>query len=294
MVTNGKKWGFGPQVSQGEAMETISRQQAIALGQDRYFTGESCVNGHISQRWTKSKKCIECSKESNRKGIAKLLERGISRYVGRPCSNGHGNERYVANGVCVVCHRERVKGRRLAFRKANPLPPPRPKRFEDLAQEIRLQGMTLEQFSLKMGWKKQTISFWCSMVKGARNPWIDEFVAAWKCLGFSLVVYPIDGFPRIDPESYGKYPTVPLNCHPIVARIFFEQEQIGWSRKKLAEKVGIHYNTLNRMANGESRAKVDNVEACLNAMGLRLVPKKFHRRISVPNSVDRTSRGKEA
>lgn len=40
----------------------IYRQEAIADGLDRYFTGEPCASGHISQRLTKSRVCVECRK----------------------------------------------------------------------------------------------------------------------------------------------------------------------------------------------------------------------------------------
>lgn len=41
-------------------MEKITRQEAIARGLNRYFTGEACKNNHIAERYTQSSVCIEC------------------------------------------------------------------------------------------------------------------------------------------------------------------------------------------------------------------------------------------
>lgn len=37
--------------------------EAVRLGNHRYFTGKPCHRGHISERWTGRRKCIECCKE---------------------------------------------------------------------------------------------------------------------------------------------------------------------------------------------------------------------------------------
>jgi hypothetical protein len=41
-------------------MLIISRSEAIKKKLSRYFTGEPCKHGHISQRYTKTAGCIEC------------------------------------------------------------------------------------------------------------------------------------------------------------------------------------------------------------------------------------------
>lgn len=65
-------------------MEIISRYEARKAGLGRYFTGDVCIHGHISERYTKSGKCIACSTSSAR---AKYLEdpqkhrdRGLASY----------------------------------------------------------------------------------------------------------------------------------------------------------------------------------------------------------------------
>tara|TARA_R110001583_G_scaffold169768_1_gene322850 strand:- start:254800 stop:255279 length:480 start_codon:yes stop_codon:yes gene_type:complete len=50
-----------------EVMEVISREEAKAQGLRRYFTGEPCRQGHLSERYVIGKRCVECDRESNRK-----------------------------------------------------------------------------------------------------------------------------------------------------------------------------------------------------------------------------------
>jgi 5-methylcytosine-specific restriction endonuclease McrA len=42
----------------------ISRAEAKAKGLKRYFTGEHCASGHLSERRTSSANCVECSKRN--------------------------------------------------------------------------------------------------------------------------------------------------------------------------------------------------------------------------------------
>ena len=43
----------------------ITRSEAKALGLTRYFTGLTCIRGHVSERWTSSSKCLACHYEEN-------------------------------------------------------------------------------------------------------------------------------------------------------------------------------------------------------------------------------------
>lgn len=45
----------------------MERQSASTLGLTRYFTGRPCKNGHIAERSTTTKKCLECIPFWNRK-----------------------------------------------------------------------------------------------------------------------------------------------------------------------------------------------------------------------------------
>lgn len=44
-------------------MNVVSRQDALSLGLATYFTGNPCKNGHVSERYTKHRSCIECLRE---------------------------------------------------------------------------------------------------------------------------------------------------------------------------------------------------------------------------------------
>lgn len=52
-------------------MKIISRSDAITKGLKRYFTGEACKRGHISERRVINFSCLECHKE-NQSSLLKL------------------------------------------------------------------------------------------------------------------------------------------------------------------------------------------------------------------------------
>lgn len=54
--------------------EILTRSQAYDRGLERYFTGQPCKNGHISERRVRSYGCIECEELRDRYSRA----RGIS------------------------------------------------------------------------------------------------------------------------------------------------------------------------------------------------------------------------
>jgi hypothetical protein len=39
----------------------LTRQEALAIGYVHYYTGKPCKHGHDSERYTKSRTCIECN-----------------------------------------------------------------------------------------------------------------------------------------------------------------------------------------------------------------------------------------
>lgn len=41
----------------------VSRKKAVSHSLPRYFTGKICLRGHLSERNTKSRQCVECLKE---------------------------------------------------------------------------------------------------------------------------------------------------------------------------------------------------------------------------------------
>jgi hypothetical protein len=52
-----------------------SREQAIALGLQRYFTGEPCRQGHIAERHVTTGLCFECVREYRAANLEKVRER---------------------------------------------------------------------------------------------------------------------------------------------------------------------------------------------------------------------------
>lgn len=47
-------------------MKKLSRAEAIERGLTRYFTGEECKRGHISDRMTSSSQCVQCKRNSEK------------------------------------------------------------------------------------------------------------------------------------------------------------------------------------------------------------------------------------
>jgi hypothetical protein len=41
----------------------ITRAEAKAQGLSRYFTGKPCLRGHVAERYTGTKQCVECNRE---------------------------------------------------------------------------------------------------------------------------------------------------------------------------------------------------------------------------------------
>jgi hypothetical protein len=58
--------------SQPVELVVISRATAKARGYKRYYTGEPCVHGHLSERNVSGQVCLECAKLGMRKQNAKI------------------------------------------------------------------------------------------------------------------------------------------------------------------------------------------------------------------------------
>ena len=50
-----------------EVMEVISRADAKEMGLRRYFTGEPCRHGHLSERYVACGRCVECDRIATKK-----------------------------------------------------------------------------------------------------------------------------------------------------------------------------------------------------------------------------------
>jgi hypothetical protein len=57
-------------------MKIISREEAIAKGLKRFFTGVPCIHGHTCERYVKvSTECVECNRLSKQRQRARDPER---------------------------------------------------------------------------------------------------------------------------------------------------------------------------------------------------------------------------
>lgn len=56
-------------------MDLISRQEAKAKGEKKYFTGVPCSKGHISPRRVQGSACLECNQEGNKVNKYYLTEK---------------------------------------------------------------------------------------------------------------------------------------------------------------------------------------------------------------------------
>ncbi len=81
----------------------VSRDEALEFGLPRYFDGSECKNGHISERQTASRCCVECARERGRTKEGKAAkkeyylknkERLMSRNIERQ------RERYAESSEC--------------------------------------------------------------------------------------------------------------------------------------------------------------------------------------------------
>lgn len=86
----------------------IARENARALGLQRYFTGKPCRHGHVAERYVSTRICVGCSDarwKSRQQVIAKpaRLSGKKQYFTGRPCPNGHVSPRYVSSRRCITC-----------------------------------------------------------------------------------------------------------------------------------------------------------------------------------------------
>ena len=75
-LENRRKSGRRDSRQCGALVEKITRKSATLLGLKRFFTGEPCINGHISERYTKrGGECVECNRLSKQRHRARDPER---------------------------------------------------------------------------------------------------------------------------------------------------------------------------------------------------------------------------
>ena len=59
---------------------------ALQEGKDRYFTGVPCANGHVCERRTKDRKCVECERARSRRRVAEWTARNRERKKATNCA----------------------------------------------------------------------------------------------------------------------------------------------------------------------------------------------------------------
>lgn len=95
----------------------LSRSDARGRGAVRYFTGKACKRGHIDVRWTASKKCCTCLRESDRaryqRHRTRRLEQAKKRYAAKRDEIRAYGKRHRA------AHREQLKAACRAWHEKN-------------------------------------------------------------------------------------------------------------------------------------------------------------------------------
>lgn len=103
-------------------METISRPEARAKGLRRYFNGKPCKRGHVAERDTLKKCCVECRPLDYRAWQER--DYVVNREKYRAKSKRYYTENYEAVRVTATAYREKNRARVYAmteeWRKANP------------------------------------------------------------------------------------------------------------------------------------------------------------------------------
>jgi len=74
------------------APAVVSRSEALATGQPRYFTGLACKNGHVGERYVASKTCCVCANSAANKVKAK----DRAKYTASSIAWGRANPQKVA------------------------------------------------------------------------------------------------------------------------------------------------------------------------------------------------------
>lgn len=114
-------------------MNILSRQQAISAGLPKYFTGEFCSHGHVSERYVSTMQCCQCVsayarnwKESNPEKSAKVNSewRGRNKETVKQWKSDSQKRNRVSANVrnkkWADANREQLRAYSSAWQKANP------------------------------------------------------------------------------------------------------------------------------------------------------------------------------
>jgi hypothetical protein len=105
--------------------KVLKREEAKALGLDRYFNGKPCANGHLAERRVSGSGCVICQTEAKKnpspqtaRGKAKVA--GKTHFYGNECKKCGTTKKFVSTGDCFECHQKRSKKMKVVWREANP------------------------------------------------------------------------------------------------------------------------------------------------------------------------------
>ena len=98
-------------------MEIITRQEAKKRGLSRYYTGEPCQKGHLSERMVGNKNCLACHRERAERRRTTQGERVKTQKAAD--YRRHREARIAKVAEYQAANREKVRLRTKAFREAN-------------------------------------------------------------------------------------------------------------------------------------------------------------------------------
>lgn len=102
-------------------MELITRAEAIERGLKRYFTGQPCKHGHVTERFVKGFLCYGCTDANAKRWVAENKSRkdaidAAYRAQHRETLRDKANARYAASDT----YRGRQKEKSLEWNRTNP------------------------------------------------------------------------------------------------------------------------------------------------------------------------------
>lgn len=102
----------------------LKREEAKALGLDRYFNGKPCVHGHVAERRVAGGGCVVCQKIAKKNpplttARGKAKAEGKTHFHGNKCKKCETTKKFVSTGDCFECHQKRTKKMRVIWREAN-------------------------------------------------------------------------------------------------------------------------------------------------------------------------------
>lgn len=100
-----------------DSLTIISRKEARTVGLPRYFTGVPCRRGHLSERFTIRKQCVDCHREDQAAARAKTPEH--VKAIKAASYQRHRTEVIAKVEAYTEANREKVRDRRRRHREAN-------------------------------------------------------------------------------------------------------------------------------------------------------------------------------